>query len=56
LDREVAQALQQEEVIRKKVRDIVFPQILARPNAPKQAGVIQATTRELRTHTNQRPL
>ena len=49
LDREVTQALQQEEVIRKKVRDIVFPQILARPNAPKQAGVIQATTRELRT-------
>lgn len=49
LDQEVAQALQQEEVIRKKVREIVFPQILARPNAPKQAGVIQATTRELRT-------
>jgi hypothetical protein len=49
LDREVAQALQQEEVIRKKVREIVFPQILDRPNAPKQAGVIQATTEELRS-------
>jgi hypothetical protein len=48
LDREVAEALQQEEVIRKKVREIVFPQILDRPNAPKQAGVIQATTGELR--------
>src|SRR5712691_6526552 len=35
LDREVAEALEQEDQIRKKVREIVFPQILARPNAPK---------------------
>src|SRR2546430_1830181 len=48
LDREVAEALQQEDSIRKKVRDLVFPQILARPKAPKQAGVFQVTTSQLR--------
>src|SRR6266508_3499604 len=48
LDREVAEALDQEDSIRKKVREIVFPQILARPHAPKQAGVFQVTTKQLR--------
>jgi hypothetical protein len=48
LDREVAEALQQEDAIRKKVREVVFPQILNRPNAPKQAGVFQATTLQLK--------
>jgi hypothetical protein len=48
LDREVADALQQEDAIRKKVREVVFPQILSRPNAPKQAGVFQATTAQLK--------
>lgn len=48
LDREVAEALQQEDSIRKKVRALVFPQILARPNAPKQAGVFQTTTAQLK--------
>jgi hypothetical protein len=49
LDREVAEALQQEDTIRKKVRELVFPQILVRPNAPKQAGVFQVTTDDLKT-------
>lgn len=48
LDREVVEALQQEDAIRKKVRELVFPQILARPNAPKQAGVFQVTTKDLK--------
>src|SRR5205814_4776848 len=48
LDREVAEALQQEDAIRKKVRELVFPQIVARPNAPKQAGVFQVTTTDLK--------
>src|SRR5438552_13445989 len=53
LDREVMEALQQEDAIRKKVRELVFPQILDRPNAPKQAGVFQVTTRQLKaTQTN----
>src|SRR6266853_2511572 len=49
LDREVIEALQQEDAIRKKVRELVFPQILARPNAPKQAGVFKVTTNQLKT-------
>jgi hypothetical protein len=48
LDREVAEALQQEDAIRRKVRELVFPHILARPNAPKQAGIFQATTAQLK--------
>ena len=48
LDREVAEALQQEDAIRKKVREIVFPQIFSRPNAPKEAGVFQVTTPQLK--------
>ena len=49
LDREVADALQQEDEIRKKVRELVFPQILMRSKAPKQAGVFQVTTPQLKT-------
>src|SRR5262249_10155898 len=49
LDREVAEALEQEDAIRRKVREVVFPQILARPHAPKEAGVFQVTTKDLRT-------
>jgi hypothetical protein len=48
LDREVTEALQQEDSIRRRVRDLVFPQILKRPNAPKQAGVVQVTTKDLK--------
>ena len=49
LDREVAEALLQEDEIRKKVRELVFPQILMRAKAPKQAGVFQVTTPQLKT-------
>ena len=52
LDREVVEAVQQEGSIRRQVREIVFPQILSRPNAPKQAGVFQATTAELKATQN----
>jgi hypothetical protein len=47
LDREVADALQQEDAIRKKVREVVFPQIFSRPNAPSHAGVFQVSTAQL---------
>ncbi len=49
LDREVVDALLQEDEIRKKVRELVFPQILMRSKAPKQAGVFQVTTPQLKT-------
>ncbi|HYR74383.1 MAG TPA: hypothetical protein VEM96_00950 [Pyrinomonadaceae bacterium] len=48
LDREVSEAIEQEDLIRKKVRELVFPQIVDRPNAPKQAGVFQATTDQMK--------
>src|SRR5437762_5674498 len=49
LDREVAEALQQEDAIRKQVREIVFPQILNRPNAPQEAGIFRVTTAQLKS-------
>jgi hypothetical protein len=48
LDQEVRQALEQEDVIRKQVRQIVFAQIATRPNAPKGAGVFQAKIEDLK--------
>lgn len=52
LDREVGEAIQQEDAIRRKVRDIVLPQIQARPNAPKEAGVFRVTTAQLMATQN----
>jgi hypothetical protein len=48
LDQEIGQALDQETEIRKRIRHVVFPQICARRSAPREAGVFQATTKELR--------
>jgi hypothetical protein len=49
IDQEVAEALEREDAIQKAVRQVVFPTISSRPNAPREAGVFQATTQELRT-------
>ena len=49
LDREVADALEREDRIRKAVRDVVFPTITSRRNAPNDAGVFQATTAQLKS-------
>jgi hypothetical protein len=48
LDQEVAEALRQEDEIRKHVRDLVLPVIGTRDKAPKQAGVYEATIAEIR--------
>ena len=53
LDREVNQALEQEDTIRKQIRKVVFTEIATRPEAPKGAGVFQAKIDELKsTQTN----
>jgi hypothetical protein len=48
LDREVADAVRQEDEIRKHVRERVLPVIAARKGAPPQAGVCQATVSQIR--------
>jgi hypothetical protein len=49
LDREVADALEREDRIRKAVREVVFPTITSRRNAPGEAGVYQANTAQLKS-------
>jgi hypothetical protein len=49
LDREVSDAIELEDSIRRGVRELVFPQIRSRPNAPKEAGVFQASTSQLKS-------
>jgi hypothetical protein len=49
LDREVADALEREDQIRKAVREVVFPTITSRRNAPGEAGVYQANTAQLKS-------
>lgn len=49
LDKEVSDALEREDRIRKAVREVVFPTITSRTNAPGDAGVFQATTTQLRS-------
>lgn len=48
LDQEVSQALEQEDAIRKQVREVVFEQIVSRRNAPEGAGVFQAKIEDLK--------
>lgn len=48
LDQEVTEALEQEDAIRKQVREVVFRQIVSRRNAPKGAGVFQAKIDDLK--------
>lgn len=49
LDREVAEAIDQEDKIRKKVRELVLPLIQTWSKAPEQAGVFKVTTSQLKT-------
>jgi len=49
LDQEVSDAIEREDSIRRGVRELVFPQIRSRPNAPKEAGVFQVTTSQLKS-------
>jgi hypothetical protein len=43
LDREISEALEREDELYKQIRDVVFPQITRRRQAPPGAGVFQAT-------------
>ena len=49
LDQEVRQALTQEDEMCRHMRRLVFPQIAARPHAPRGAGVFQAQVEDLRS-------
>jgi hypothetical protein len=49
LDREISEAVEQEDELCQQIRQLVFPQIAQRPNAPPEAGVVQATVDELKT-------
>lgn len=48
LDQEISQALEQEDEIRRHIRQTVFPHIAARSNAPKGAGLLQAKVEDLK--------
>jgi hypothetical protein len=48
LDQEISEALAQEDNLYKQIREVVFPQIAQRPDAPPGAGVFQATTDQLK--------
>jgi len=48
LDREIGQALVQENELCRRIRQLVFPLIATRPNAPPGAGVFQATPADLK--------
>ena len=48
LDQEIGAALAQEDDLYKRIREVVFPQIAKRPDAPAKAGVFQATTDQLK--------
>jgi hypothetical protein len=48
LDREVSEALKQEDQIRRHIRELVFPVIATRDKAPKDAGVYQATVAQIK--------
>lgn len=48
LDREVSEALKQEDEIRRHIRALVFPVIAARDKAPREAGVYRASIADIR--------
>lgn len=48
LDQEVSQAITQEDEYCKRIRQVVFPAITARPHAPKEAGVFQVKIEDLK--------
>jgi hypothetical protein len=47
LEQEIAEAVEQEERVRSRIREEVFPRIADRPNAPAPAGVYQATPQQV---------
>jgi hypothetical protein len=47
LEQEVADAVNQENATRARVRDVVFPRLRSRPNAPECAGVFEARVQEV---------
>lgn len=49
LEQEIGQALEQEDEICARIRQVIFPQLFARRQAPPGAGVFQATTTDLKT-------
>lgn len=49
LEQEIGRALEQEDGLRSRVRQVIFPQIVARPQAPPGAGVYQVKPANLRT-------
>lgn len=52
VEKEVAEALVKEDEYRKRVREIIFPQLSTAPGAPPNAGVYQARRQDLeRIHT-----
>jgi hypothetical protein len=53
LDREIGEALAQEDELYKHIRAVVFPQISRRPHAPPEAGVYQVPTERLRATQQQ---
>lgn len=48
LEQEIGQALEQEDALRARVRQTIFPQIAVRPQAPPGAGVYRVKTSDLR--------
>jgi hypothetical protein len=47
LEREVADAVREEREVQKQIRSEIFPHIVARPGAPKGAGVYEVTPQNL---------
>src|SRR5688572_30123578 len=47
IEKEVAEALVKEDSYRKRIRDIVFPELAAAPGAPPNAGVNQILSKDL---------
>lgn len=49
LDREIHEALEQEDDLCRQIQGLIFPEIAKRPNAPPEAGVFRATSDAIRT-------
>jgi hypothetical protein len=51
LEQEIAEAVKEEDVLRERVRAVVFPRLETRPRAPKGAGVYRAVIADIeKTH------
>jgi hypothetical protein len=48
LNKEIGEALTREDELYKQVQKVIFPQITRQPNAPPEAGLVQATEDDLR--------